>query len=63
MQGRNRDTDTENGCVDTEGEGEGGTNWESSTDVYTLSCGKQIASRKLLQAFGTGSLAWCSVMT
>ena len=26
MQGRNRDTDTENGCVDTEGEGEGGTN-------------------------------------
>ena len=31
MQGRNRDTDTENGCVDTEGEGEGGTNWESSS--------------------------------
>ena len=30
----------ENGLVDTAGEGEGGTNWESSIDVYTLSCVK-----------------------
>ena len=25
-----------NRLVDTAGEGEGGTNWESSTDIYTL---------------------------
>ena len=24
--------------VDTAGEGEGGMNWESNTDIYTLSC-------------------------
>ena len=54
MQGRNRDTDMENGYVDTEREGEGGTNWESNTDIY-LSCGKQIASRKLLRGYSTGS--------
>ena len=34
--GRNRDTEVENGLVDTRGEGEGGTNWESSIDIYTL---------------------------
>ena len=28
--------------------GEGGTNWESGTDIYTPSCVKQIASGKLL---------------
>ena len=37
MQGRNRDTDVENGLVDTVGKGEGGMNLESSTDIYTLS--------------------------
>ena len=36
LQGRNRDIDVENGFVDTVGEGEGGTNWESSIDTYTL---------------------------
>ena len=35
MQGRNRDTDIENGHVDTAGEGEGGMNWETSIDIYT----------------------------
>ena len=39
LQGRNRDTDVENGSADTEewggGEVEGGTTWESSTDIYT----------------------------
>ena len=34
--------------VDTAGEGEGRTNWESITDMYTLSSVKWIASRKLL---------------
>ena len=35
--------------------------WLSSTDMYTLSYIKQIASGKLL--YNTGSSAWCSVMT
>ena len=35
MQGKNRDANTENGPVDTEGEVEGG-HVESSADVYTL---------------------------
>ena len=34
----NGDTDIENGLVDTMREGEGGTNRESSIDIYTLSC-------------------------
>ena len=36
LQGRNRDTDIENKLVDPVEEGEGGTNWESSIDIYTL---------------------------
>ena len=32
----------ENRFVDTAGEGEDGTNWESSIDIYTLLCVKQI---------------------
>ena len=39
----------------TEGEGEGGVNWESGTNVYTLPCVKEPASGKLLQ--NTGSSA------
>ena len=35
MQGRNSDTDIEDGLVDTVGEGEGGTNQECSSDIYT----------------------------
>ena len=31
----NRDADLENGHVDT---GEGGTNWQSSIDIYTTMC-------------------------
>ena len=47
--------------VDTMGEGEGGTNQGSSTDIYTLPCVKQAASRKLL--YSRGSSAWCPAMT
>ena len=36
LQGRKRDVDVENSFVDTEGKGEGGPNWESSIDIYTL---------------------------
>ena len=38
----------ENGLVDTVGEGEGGTNRESSTNIYTLPRAKQIARGKVL---------------
>ena len=62
MQGRNRDADVEKRkLVDTAGEGESGTNWESRTDPHMLPCGKQTASGKL--PYRTGSRAWCSVVT
>ena len=37
------------------------TNWETSIDIYTLSCGKQLTSGKML--CNTGSPAWHFVMT
>ena len=40
LQGKNRDAAIDNGHVDTAGKGEGGTNWEIKTDIYTLSCVK-----------------------
>ena len=55
MWGRNRDADAENGRVDTGWEGEGGMNWECSTDIYTPPCVTQTASRRLL--YGTRSSA------
>ena len=39
FQGRNRDRDVENRLV---GEGESGASWESSIDIYTLPCVKQV---------------------
>ena len=48
MQGRNGDTDVENGLVDTVGEGESGPNGESSINIYTVSGVRWIASEKLL---------------
>ena len=59
--GRNGDTDVENGSVDmdTMGEGESGTNGESSISVYTPSCVRWITGEKLL--CNTGSPVWCSV--
>ena len=38
LKGRNRDTDTENRCVNTVREGDGVTNWESSIETYTIPC-------------------------
>ena len=61
MKCRNRDVDEENGHIDTEWEGEGGTSWEIRFDINTLPCVKKIASGKLL--YSTGSSARCSVMT
>ena len=47
FQSKNRDTDVENGHLEASGEGEGGKNWESSIDIYTLSHIQQIANRRL----------------
>ena len=43
LQGKSREADIENRPVDTVGEGEGGMNWESSIETYTLLYVKQIA--------------------
>ena len=55
MQGRNRDTDVENKCMDTKGgkrQGGGGgggvMNWEIGIDVYTLMCIKLMTNKNLL---------------
>ena len=61
MQGSDGDADIENRLVDIAGEGEGVTNLESSTDIYTLPCVKQTANEKLL--YNARSSVWCSVMT
>ena len=51
-QGSNGDIDIENRLVDMRREGEGETNWESSTETYTLSYVK-LNSGNLL--YDTGS--------
>ena len=61
LQEWNGDASIENGLVHTVWEGESGTNGESSINIYTLSCVKQMDSGKLL--CNTGSPAWLSVMT
>ena len=51
------ETDIENGHVDTEGEEEGGTNLENSSDIYTLPCVKQlVGSCYLAQEAQLGAL-------
>ena len=40
-------------CGHGAGEGEGGMNWEISTDIYILPCVKQTASGKLLYSPGS----------
>ena len=61
LQGRNGDADVENRLVDTSVEEEGGTNWETSIDTYTLLHVQQITSWKLL--YNTGSPAWWCLKT
>ena len=34
LQGSNKDSDIKNGFVDRDGEGEGGMNWDNSTDIH-----------------------------
>ena len=54
MQGRDGFSDIKNGLVDTVGEGESAMNGESSLDIYTVPCVKQMADEKFL--YNTGSL-------
>ena len=51
--------DTGNELVDTVGEGEVGTNAESSMETYTLPYVKQLAGENLLQDAGSSSLGFC----
>ena len=44
MQGSKGDTDVNNRLLDSVGEGEGGTNWENSTETWKLSYVKQMNS-------------------
>ena len=61
MQGRNADTDVENGLVDTVGDRKCERNGESGINICTLSGVRWIACEKLLCS--TGSPVWCSMMT
>ena len=61
FQGSSGDADIENRLMDTVGEGEGGTNWESSPETYALPYTKQIAFGNLLH--DRGSSTWNSVTT
>ena len=48
LQGRNRDTDVDNKCMDTKGGKRGvggGMNWEIGIYLYTLICIKQITNK------------------
>jgi len=44
--------------MDTAGEGEGGTDWESSTETYTLPYVKQTASGKLYKHRELNLVLW-----
>ena len=59
LQGSNGNTDIENRLLDTVGGGEGGMNWESSMETYTLPYIKQIASRNLLYDTGRSNQVLC----
>ena len=52
MQDSKRDTDVQNGLLDSEGEGEGRMIWENGTETYILSCKKRIASLCSMQDTG-----------
>ena len=60
MLGRSTDADIENGLWTQCGK-ERVKRIERVTDIYTLTCVKQLASGKLL--YSTGSSAWCSMTT
>ena len=59
LQGSNGYAYTENRLVDTRGEGEGGTNWESHIETYTLPHEKLIASGNLFYDARRSKLVLC----
>ena len=61
FQGRNTDENRENEHPDRWNEGEGGTNWETRINLYTLPYVKKIANGNLL--YSPKSSAQSSVMT
>ena len=62
LQGRNRDIDVENKCMDTKagkrGGGVGGRNWKTWIDIYTLVCIKYITNKNLLYSPGSSTLLY-----
>ena len=60
MQDSKRDTDVQNGLLDSEGEGEGGMIWKNPIETCILSCKKRSASLcryRIQDAWG-----WCMGM-
>ena len=58
MQDRKRDTDVENGLLDSMGAGKGGMIWENSIETYILSSVKQIASPGWMRDKCSGLVHW-----
>ena len=59
MRDSKRDTDVQNGLLDSEGEGEGGMIWENGTETCIISYKKRIASLGLMQNTGClGLVHW-----
>ena len=52
MRDSKRDTDVQNGLLDSEGEGEGGMIWENGTETCILSYKKRITSLCWMQDTG-----------
>ena len=52
MRDSKRDTDVQNGLLDSEGEGEGGMIWENGIETCILSCKKRMASLCSIQDTG-----------
>ena len=59
MRDSKRDTDVQNGLLDSEGEGEGGMIWENGIETCIISYKKKIASPGLLHDTGCmGLVHW-----
>ena len=52
MRDSKRDTDVQNGLLDSVGEGEGGMIWENGIETCILPCKKRIASLCSIQDTG-----------
>ena len=59
MQGSSGEADIGDRLVDTVGEGDGGTTWESSVETYSLPYVNYIAGGNLLSDTGSSSPVLC----